>query len=106
MTTRQIFDEMQKRMDANPKKLAGIKAVFQFDISGADPGLYSVAVADGVAVVTETPHASPDITISMTSNDFTDLVRGKLDGILAFTLGKLKLKGDMLLAMKLQTLLK
>jgi len=105
MTTKEVFNEMQKRVDNHPTKLAGIKAVFQFDISGADPGVYSVAIADGKGVVTEGAHASPDITITMACSDFADLVEGKLDGIKAFMTGKLKVKGDMMLAMQLQSLL-
>jgi putative sterol carrier protein len=105
MTTKEIFNEMQKRMDANPAKLAGIKAVFQFDISGADPGIYSIAIADGKAAVSEGTSASSNITITMASNDFADMVEGKLDGITAFMGGKLKVKGDMTLAMQLQSLL-
>jgi putative sterol carrier protein len=105
MTTKEIFNEMQKRMDANPAKLAGMKAVFQFDISGADPGIYSVAIADGKAAVSEGTSASSNITITMASNDFADMVEGKLDGITAFMGGKLKVKGDMMLAMQLQSLL-
>jgi putative sterol carrier protein len=105
MTTKEIFKEMQKRMDANPSKLAGMKAVFQFDISGADPGIYSVAIADGKAAVSEGTSASSNITITMASNDFADMVEGKLDGITAFMGGKLKVKGDMMLAMQLQSLL-
>jgi putative sterol carrier protein len=106
MKTKEIFSEMQKRMDANPAKLAGIKAVFEFDISGPDPGTYSVAIADGKAAVNEGTSASPDISITMTCNDFTDMVEGKLDGITAFMGGKLKVKGDPMLAMQLQSLLK
>jgi putative sterol carrier protein len=106
MTTKEIFNEMQKRMDANASKLVGIKAVYQFDINGVDSGVYSVAIADGKAVVSESTHPSPDITITMASDDFADMVEGKLDGIMAFTMGKLRLEGDMMLAMKLQGLLK
>ena len=106
MTTKEIFNEMQKRMDGNPAKLAGIKALYQFDITGADAGVYSVAIADGKGLITEGPHASPNITITMASNDFADMVEGKLDGIAAFMGGKLKVKGDMMLAMQLQSLLK
>jgi len=105
MTTKEIFNEMQKRMDTNPAKLAGIKGVFQFDISGADPGVYSVAIADGKATVSEGSSASSSVTISMASNDFLDMVEGRLDGITAFMGGKLKVQGDMGLAMQLQNLL-
>jgi putative sterol carrier protein len=106
MTTKEIFDEMKKRMDGNPAKLAGIKGVFQFDISGADPGIYSVAIADGKAIVSEGTSAQADITITMASNDFSDMVEGRLDAIGAFMGGKLKVKGDTMLAMQLQSLLK
>jgi putative sterol carrier protein len=41
----------------------------------------------------------------MASNDFADMVEGRLDGIAAFMGGKLKVKGDMMLAMQLQSLL-
>ena len=106
MKTKEIFSEMQKRMDTNPAKLAGIKAVFQFDIGGADPGTYSVAIADGKATVNEGTSAASDISITMACNDFADMVEGNLDGITAFMGGKLKVKGDPMLAMQLQSLLK
>jgi putative sterol carrier protein len=105
MTTKEIFNEMQKRMDNNPEKLAGMKGVFQFDISGADPGLYSVAIADGKARVSEGQSASPSVTISMASSDFLEMVEGRLDGITAFMGGKLKVAGDMAMAMQLQALI-
>jgi putative sterol carrier protein len=105
MTTKEIFNQMQVRMDANPAKLAGIRAVFQFDIGGTDPGVFFVGIDEGKAVVNEGSHASPDITLTMSSNDFADLVEGRLDGVTAFMGGKLKVKGDMTLAMRLQSLL-
>ncbi|MGQ9647297.1 MAG: SCP2 sterol-binding domain-containing protein [Thermodesulfobacteriota bacterium] len=74
MTTKEIFNEIQKRMEANPAKLTGIEGVFQFEISGADPGTYSVTISDAKAVISEGTSPSPDLTISMVSNDFTDMV--------------------------------
>jgi putative sterol carrier protein len=106
MATKDIFNEMQKRMEANPAKLAGLQGVFQFDIGGGDPGIYSVTIADGKGVINEGASESSNITITMDSNDFTDMVEGRLDSIAAFMGGKLKVKGDMMLAMQLQSLLK
>lgn len=106
MATKDIFDDLQKRLDANPAKLAGIKAVYQFDIGGADPGAFVMDIADGKGVITEGTHASPNITLSIASQDFADMVAGKLDGTAAFMTGKLKLKGDIGLAMRLQSLLR
>lgn len=47
-----------------------------------------------------------DCTIKMSLGDLVDLVGGKLDGMSAFMTGKLKIEGDMGVAMKLQTILR
>jgi putative sterol carrier protein len=47
-----------------------------------------------------------DCTVKMDFNDLTDLIGGKLDGMTAFMTGKLKIEGDMGVAMKLQSILR
>jgi len=47
-----------------------------------------------------------DCTIKMDFSDFADLIGGKLDGMTAFMTGKLKIEGDMGVAMKLQSILR
>jgi putative sterol carrier protein len=47
-----------------------------------------------------------DCTIKMDFGDFADLIGGKLDGMTAFMTGKLKIEGDMGVAMKLQSILR
>src|SRR3990167_8995034 len=47
-----------------------------------------------------------DCTLKMDFSDFSDLIGGKLDGRPAFMTGKLKIEGDMGVAMKLQTFLR
>ena len=49
---------------------------------------------------------SADCTIKMDFSDFSDLIGGKLDGMTAFMTGKLKIEGDMGVAMKLQSILR
>jgi len=44
----------------------------------------------------------PTATMSITSSDFILLATGKMDGMKAFMSGKLKVKGDTSLVMKLQ----
>jgi putative sterol carrier protein len=46
------------------------------------------------------------MTLTMTAQDYVDMTMGKLNGQMAFMSGKLKIAGDMGLAMKLQTLFK
>ena len=49
---------------------------------------------------------SPNMTMTLAASDYVDLIMGKLNGQMAFMSGKLKIAGDMGLAMKMQTLFK
>jgi putative sterol carrier protein len=87
----------------NKDKAAGMNAVYQFNIDGPDGGQWAVKIADGDASVTEGASESPNITITMTDENFVGLITGKLNSQTAFLTGKLKIQGDMTLAMKLQS---
>jgi putative sterol carrier protein len=105
-TTSEVFTEINTRLTADPSKSAGVNAVYAFDLSGDDGGQYHIALKDGTADVGEGTPENPNITISMKGEDFVDLATGKLDGTMAFMSGKIKIKGDMGLAMKLQSVLR
>lgn len=51
-------------------------------------------------------HGKVDCTVMMAEKDFVELMTGKLNGQSAFMSGKLKIKGNMNLAMKLGELAK
>ena len=90
----------------NVDKIQGMNATFLFDITGDDGGQWAVKIADGAASVSEGPCDAPSITLTMTDENFVGLVTGKLNGQTAFLTGKLKIKGDMGLAMKLGSIFK
>ncbi|CAO3639988.1 unnamed protein product [Cunninghamella blakesleeana] len=50
--------------------------------------------------------AKPDAVITIKDQDFVDLATGKLNGQKAYMAGKLKIKGQMMLAMKLDSVFK
>lgn len=90
---------------ADPAKMKGVNAVYQFDLTGDDGGVFHVKVDDGKPDLVEAAHDAPNITITMAAADFASMLDGKLNATSAFMAGKLKVKGDMSLAMKLQGLL-
>jgi putative PIG3 family NAD(P)H quinone oxidoreductase len=105
-TPSEIFTEINSRLEADPSKAAGMNASYQFDLSGDDGGEYHIVMKDGAGEAGAGGVENPNITISMASTDFVDLTTGKLDGTMAFMSGKIKIKGDMGLAMKLQSVLR
>ena len=67
---------------------------------------YHFRIANESIEVQTGPHASPNITMTMKESDYLAMVNGKLNGQMAFMSGKLKIAGDMGLALKLQNLFK
>jgi putative sterol carrier protein len=97
-----IFDGMQQRF--LPDKAAGRAAVIQYDIVTADgTRSYQLTVADGTCALAEGAEQPATVTLILTTPDFLRLITGKLNGMQAFMSGKLKLKGDMMLAQSMQT---
>lgn len=98
----EFFSSVSQKVDRD--KIQGMNAVYQFNITGDDGGTWNVKIAGGEVEVGEGAADSPNITLTMTAQDFGDLLSGKLSGQTAFLTGKLKIQGDMTLAMKLQSL--
>jgi putative sterol carrier protein len=82
-------------------KTAGVNNTYVFDIEGA--GTWTVAVDDEGAKVTEGDQGG-DCTIQATAETFSKIVAGEQNATTAYMTGKLKIKGDMGAAMKLQKL--
>ena len=97
-----IFAEMPSRLD--PEGAAGLDVVIQFDLAGDGGGVWHCAISDGACAVSEGPHDAPTMTVSMEAADYVELTSGTLDGMTAFMTGRLRIAGDMGLAMQMQNL--
>jgi putative sterol carrier protein len=104
-TAQEIFNDMKARIEANPAKTASLKASYQFELTGEGGGTYHATFEGGTQDIGVGPAANPGCTVTMAASDFVALVSGKLNPTAAFMGGKLKIKGDMGLAMKLQSIL-
>ncbi len=105
-TVDEVFAKMETRLKSDPSKVQGMNATYQFDLTGEGGKEKWVKLADGSGEMGDGQAENPNITITMAATDFFELVDGKLDGTMAFMSGKLKVKGDMGLAMKLQNVLR
>ncbi|MGB7447479.1 MAG: SCP2 sterol-binding domain-containing protein [Dethiobacteria bacterium] len=101
-----ILSMVRKKMEtSDTSKAQGVTATFQFELSGDNGGTFQLKVTDGNVELVEGAGDNPNVTILMADNDFVDLMEGKLNATSAFMAGKLKVKGDMSLAMKLQSVI-
>ena len=103
-TVKELFQNMPASFQKGPA--AGMNAVFQFDITGDGGGKWYAEIKNGELSVVEAEHASPNLTVTMAAKDYVEMATGKINGMVAFSTGKLKVKGDMLLAMKMPTIFK
>ncbi|HUJ55191.1 MAG TPA: SCP2 sterol-binding domain-containing protein [Gaiellaceae bacterium] len=98
-TVQEFFETLPARADAT--KTEGMNNSYVFDIEGA--GQWTVKVEDGSVSVDEGA-GDADVTISASQEIFEKIVSGEQNPTSAYMTGKLKLKGDMGAAMKLQKL--
>ena len=99
-TVQEFFETLPSRADTS--KTAGMNNSFGFDIEGA--GQWTVKVAEGSVSVQEGVEDAADVTISASQEIFEKIIAGEQNPTSAYMTGKLKLKGDMGAAMKLQKL--
>ena len=99
MAARDFFDGLESSVDDS--KLAGVNNSYLFDIEGE--GRWLVDVRDGNLTVNE-GGGDADVTITSSAETFEKIRSGEQNPTTAYMTGKLKIKGDMGAAMKLQKL--
>ena len=98
-TVQEFFQNLESRADSS--KTEGMTNSYVFDIDGA--GQWKVDVDDGKVSVAE-GGGDADATISASEEVFQKIIAGEQNATSAYMTGKLKIKGDMGAAMKLQKL--
>ncbi|HZH26216.1 MAG TPA: SCP2 sterol-binding domain-containing protein [Azospirillaceae bacterium] len=96
------LDEIETKLKARLPQFAGLNALVKFDFADKG-GLFVDARKTPPVLLRE--GADPVTTIRMGLDDFGRMIGGQLSPMWAFTTGKLKVQGNMALAMKLASLL-
>lgn len=91
--------DIEDTLHANLPKLAGLGAVVCFDL-GKD-GLWLVDARTRQPVLSQDEDFDPACTIKISAENLAKLMNGKMDPMLGYTLGKIKVQGSMGVAMKL-----
>ncbi|WP_077328172.1 SCP2 sterol-binding domain-containing protein [Virgibacillus siamensis] len=99
------FREIDQAIVADPSRAKGLEAVYQFNLNGDESGTYQIVFNGDQCHALEGEQNDPDCTLNMQTEDFLQMVKGELNGTKAFMSGRLKIKGNMGLALKLQDIL-
>ena len=96
--------ELPDKVKDDPSVVEGFDGILDFKITGDAGGEWSVEIRNKVLNIKAGACEKPDIQVTMKAPDFVNFINGKLNGQMAFMTGKLKVKGNMQLAMKLNKL--
>jgi len=99
-----LFDQMKAML--NPDLVKSMDASYQFNLTGADSGPWHLDLKSGSGKAGPGPLEGADCTMTLNSKLFEDMFAGKANATTSFMMGKLKIKGDMRAAMKLEKLMK
>ncbi|KAF9321572.1 hypothetical protein BG003_000887 [Podila horticola] len=107
----QIYEYLQVLTEEERKaEVAKVKGVFLFNVKNAkgDTAVWMMDMKNGIGMMKKgkIDGLKPDITLEMKDKDFVDLFMGKTNGQKAFMTGKIKVKGAIMLALKLDTMMK
>jgi putative sterol carrier protein len=105
LTIAQLMEKMPAAF--LPEKAQGLDSVVHFKFTGEEPGEWHAIIKDGKCAVGQgIPSRQPNMTLTADSADYIKIFTGELDGMQAFMQGKIKLAGDLNLAMKLMQMFK
>jgi len=102
--SRALLKVLGKALETQGESLvAKFKGVVRFNIDGVE---FLLDLKNGSGSIQEGGEGAAELTVTVSDDNFAKLVEGSLNPQQAFMTGKLKIKGAMGLAMKLQPVLK
>jgi putative sterol carrier protein len=102
LQAKQLIDQLVANFP--PEKAAGLDAEIQVNLTGEGGGNWTIKIAGGKVTGVEGKASSPRLTVTTSLADILAITEGKLDAMAAFMQGKVKLDGDVGLAMRMVSL--
>lgn len=101
MGVKVAFLDFVERVNGDPAGIEGVEAVYQFDLRGDN---YQIEIGDNKVTFHEGAPKESVCTLSLSEKNLMRLLKGDLNPTSAFMTGRLKIKGNMSMAMRLQSI--
>ena len=106
MTYQEMFEKVKAMLSDADVSGVGEHLAFQFNVTGEAAGAFYVEVKDGALHVETYTYNGYDAAFTLSAETLFKIAARKLDPILAVTLGKLKVEGNITKALKIKDFLK
>lgn len=102
----EIWKLIEKEAAAHPAYIEELDATYAIHLSGDENGVYGITFRNGKIHIVEGEMEDADCSLILSTTSFKKLLKGNLNTTTAFMTGKLKVKGNISLALKLEKTLK
>ena len=106
MTYAEYFASVKERFEGTDVSHIKEHLSYQFNVTGEESGAFYVEVKEGKLYIEPYEYFDRDALFTASAKVFNDIISGKTDPIMAFTLQKLKVEGNIEKALKLKELIK
>lgn len=90
----------------SPETVASTQAIFAFEVTGDEAGTWYIDLKNGKGACGQgAPPVPADATLQMDGKNFSNMFAGNLKPATAYMMGKLKIKGNLQKALKLEKLM-
>ncbi|WP_078381347.1 SCP2 sterol-binding domain-containing protein [Sutcliffiella halmapala] len=103
MTVKEAFKELQVKMNNKPEGIQKLRAIYQFNLE--ESGIFQFVFQEGKVEMLEGDNGNPDCILQLSDENMLKMLEGNFNTTMAYMTGKLKIKGDLGLALKLQAAL-
>jgi putative sterol carrier protein len=100
MTAPELFASLPERFRS--ERAGDLRATYVFELEGEGGGSWTVRVADGSLGVEEGSATEADVTVRAKAEDWIAIVEGRMDPQLAYLTKRLRVTGNLQLALRLR----
>lgn len=97
-----FFKEVKDKLITTDVSDTPGKLAIQINITGEEEGTFYIEVLEGKLSIEPYEYNDRDVAITISGDNFKKLLEGKADPVLLFTVGKLKVDGDVGKALELK----